>query len=217
MSSVRKPVRLIVPLVMAGIAVSLVACGGGGATSPTPTATPHKLPNPIHHRPVPLPTATTAPTGTSASGSPGSYLTTWPLPPLCPASAADARVCQAPLAGGNRQASVGESILFRIGWVAATQQACDAWTSSTAERITVDGQSVDFVTVPCEFFAASPFPNGTANAWNTDTRHLSSPLAAGTHTASVTITYNATLSDGINPSPIASGTVQTFHTTVTVG
>lgn len=209
--SVRPSVRLILPLVV-GIAVSLVACGGGGPTSPTPTTKPiGGLPGGGG-----APSARPLPPTANATPSPGSYLTTWPLPPPCPVSATNARVCTAPLAGGNRQASVGESILFRIGWVAATQQECDAWTSSTTERITVDGQSVDFVTVPCEFFAASPLPGVQANTWITDTRYLSSPLPPGPHTASVTITYNANLSDGITGTT-ASGTVQTFHTTVAVG
>ena len=206
----RLPVSLVL---LSGLTAALASCGGSGPT-PTPSGTPHKLPNPIHSV-IPVPTPT--PAGTPASGSPSSYLTTWPLPPLCPLTAAGAPICVAPFAGGNRQAPGGASILFRIGWGAATQQDCDAYASSTTIRITVDGQPENFITVPCAFFALSPFPSGgTANTWVTDARYLSPPLPPGPHTASATITYHATISDGFTGT-IASGTVTPFSVTVTVG
>ena len=203
-STARQTVALVV------IAISVVACGGGGPIPPTPSATPHKLPGPIHQSPVPVTT------GTPASGSPASYLTAWPLPPLCPVSAADAPICHVPLAGGNRHASNGESILYRFGWGAATQQECKAFITSASKSITVDGRSVDLVTVPCQFFAASPVPgDGHTNVWVTDVRYVSSPLAPGQYNVSATITYHASLFDGIKTA-VPSGTVQTFHMTLTV-
>ena len=199
---------------LAGFALTLIGCGGVNPIGPATPSTPRVTPSPTV-----APTSTTSASSTPSSGS---YLSAWPLPPLCPLSAAGARVCQAPLAGGNRQASGGESILFRIGWSDASEQSCNAYAGNTTIRITVDGQTESFVTVPCQFFTASPFPSdGDTDQWVTDARYLSPPLSPGSHPASVTITYNAPVpyTSGCTKAPcsIASGTVQPFHITVTVG
>jgi hypothetical protein len=76
--------------------------------------------------------------------------------------------------------------------------------------MTVDGQSVAFVWVPCHFETSGP----NAQNWVTDMRYLSAPFPPGTHTATATIVYTAAVSG--SGGGIPAGTTQSWSRTVSV-
>lgn len=215
----RLPVTLVL---VSGLTAALASCGGGGPTptqtpTPTPLATPHELPIPIHSV-VSVPTAT--PVGTPASGSPSSYLTTWPLPPACPAIASDAAVCTVSVpGGGSQQASASDYLLIRAGWADPTQHSCTQFASNASITITIDGHKEATTNVSCQLVRNSV---GCTKIWRFDTRYLSPPLTPGTYTVTATFTYSGPVSgvpSGCTPgaeTTTPAGTVQTFTKTVVV-
>ena len=217
------------------IVLLLSACGPTPTAvvprSAVPTATSPAVPTATSPA-VPTMAATIGPTAIeSASGTVATdYLHTWPLPPHCPLSAADGPVCRVsfPRNGGQYQASVDESILFRVGWTDAMKQSCDAFVGNVTANMVIDGKAVSFVTLPCQMFASDPFynappdiPNTLGNQWATDIRYLSPPLSPGTHTTSVTLTYNARVPfwSGCTTTPpcySAPGEIDAWHQVITV-
>jgi len=166
------------------------------------------------------PTTTTTTSTTTTTTVPGSgYLLTWPRPPACPTSAADADVCDvAFLVGGTFQVSAGENILFNIGWADATEQSCDAYASNTTTTMTIAGQAVEVVSDPCQFVASGA---GISNLWVFDARYLSPPLPPGTYSASAVIVihapvpYTTDCPPTQSPCSLPAGT-ETFPVSVTV-
>ncbi len=212
-------VTLIVILVLAGcsanpspVVTSTVAPQSTIAATPTPVPT---------HSVVPVPTAT--PAGTPASGSPNSYLTTWPLPPACPTIASGAPVCavNVPGAGTSQQASASDYLLIRAGWGDPTKQSCAQFASNASITITIDGHAEATTNLSCQLVGNSG-QGGCTNLWRFDTRYLSPPLTSGTYTVTATFTYSGPVSgvpSGCTPGAeitIPAGTVQTFQKTVIV-
>ena len=209
-------------LAFAACGMLLTACGGGPVASATPQATP-TAPVKISARPsgIPIPTASATPTASSIAGSPSSYLNSWPYPPACPTSAADASVCAiSPFLGGSQRASTSEYLLIHVGWQDPTQQSCAKFASNTSTTITIDGRTVASVNVGCQF--VSNAGNGScSNQWRFDTRYLSPPLAFGSYKATATVTYHGSVSGastctGGTQTTIAAGTVQTPTATIVV-
>jgi hypothetical protein len=135
----------------------------------------------------PIPTTTT-----TTTVGPTSYLLTWPLPPTCPTSAAGADVCHVGFvpSGTTYQVSTGEAILFGVGWDDATKASCDAFASNSTTTMTIAGQAVAVVNVPCQFIGSDP-ADGITNLWITEARYLSPQLPPGTYSASAVMVIHA--------------------------
>ena len=187
----------------------------------TITLTIHGTTATIDHWKVIQAARVTPPTTTTTTVPASSYLLTWPLPRACPTSAADADVCDASFVptGSTYQVSAGEAILFDTGWEDATQQSCDAYLSNTTTTMTIAGQSVAVVSVPCQIV---PYPvAGMTNLWVTDERYLSPSLPPGTYSATAVIVIHApipyTTGCSTTPTPcLFPATTLTFTVSVTV-
>ena len=90
--------------------------------------------------------------------------------------------------------------------------------SGATVTITVDGQAVNTTVLACSFIG--PGAGDCSNQWRTDTRHLSTPLAPGTHTVTATFRFHADVPAAPGCSGVEgvvqAGRVQTYATSVIV-